>query len=490
MANRLFTPIAQFCDQNGAPYAGGSLSFYVAGTSTPLAVYSDKGLSVSLGTVVTLDSGGRPNSAGAGGAAGFEVGIFLLNLAYKVVLADVNSNQIWSADNVYASDFSTIAQFNGNAGSPNGSVAGTQASSGVPASTIWDFTNNILYVCTTTGNAAGAVWTAVNASSATPVVPAPQGFLSTTINNLFPIQPTGSNVVDATQVNYVALYGQLVPIWNGSQMVPYSFGASLLYNLQAQHLQLNIYDFYVFLVSGVPTLGTGPSWTGGAGGSITSGSCGRGTGAGGAAITRAGGFVVNNNQMTMRTSTGTTPSINPFFATYLGSMYVSGSGNGKVSTLGSWGQNITWGIWNQYNRVPITLTGGDSMASWTYGTAAWRASNVLNSGTANNILTFVGMPEEAIDIDFRQIISGGVTSVGYKNGIGWNSTSSPSGFTGQFGNGSAATQWGSMTSRYTTLPGTIGLNTVTMLENAAGGTNGNYQGGSANAMQMNVTYRG
>jgi hypothetical protein len=44
------------------------------------------------------------------------------------------------------------------AGNPNGNVAGVQASSTTPPDMCWDRTNNNLYVCTTTGNAAAAVW--------------------------------------------------------------------------------------------------------------------------------------------------------------------------------------------------------------------------------------------------------------------------------------------------------------------------------------------
>jgi hypothetical protein len=49
-----------------------------------------------------------------------------------------------------------------NAGNPNGSVAGTIYQF------CWDTTNSILYICTTSGNAATAVWTAAK-SFATPL---------------------------------------------------------------------------------------------------------------------------------------------------------------------------------------------------------------------------------------------------------------------------------------------------------------------------------
>jgi len=51
----LMTP---FVDINGAPLAGGTVEFYLEGTSTPVTVYAEKALSTSLGSTVTLDSNG------------------------------------------------------------------------------------------------------------------------------------------------------------------------------------------------------------------------------------------------------------------------------------------------------------------------------------------------------------------------------------------------------------------------------------------------
>lgn len=46
-----------------------------------------------------------------------------------------------------------------NAGNPNGSVAGTAASVNNPPSVCWDYSNAVLYICTTTGSTSTAVWT-------------------------------------------------------------------------------------------------------------------------------------------------------------------------------------------------------------------------------------------------------------------------------------------------------------------------------------------
>ncbi len=49
----------QFLDDNGDPLAGGKLYSYEAGTSTPLATYTDVTGSVANSNPVILDSGGR-----------------------------------------------------------------------------------------------------------------------------------------------------------------------------------------------------------------------------------------------------------------------------------------------------------------------------------------------------------------------------------------------------------------------------------------------
>lgn len=70
---------------------GAKLWFYESGTDTPLATYSNVGLSIANTNPVVADAGGRfPN-------------IFMLPEAYKVVLTDSLDDEIWTADPVYGS---------------------------------------------------------------------------------------------------------------------------------------------------------------------------------------------------------------------------------------------------------------------------------------------------------------------------------------------------------------------------------------------------
>lgn len=90
-AARFYSPNQQFLNASGVPYAGGLLYFYASGTSTPLTTYNNSTLTVANPNPVVLDANGQAGS------------IFLQALPYKVVLADVNNNQIWTEDPVLLS---------------------------------------------------------------------------------------------------------------------------------------------------------------------------------------------------------------------------------------------------------------------------------------------------------------------------------------------------------------------------------------------------
>lgn len=92
--------------------AGGSIEFYDAGTTTPRTVYSDRGLTSSLGSVVYLDSGGHPV---ASSGSSTKVIVFVAatggtgeNLL-KLVVKDSGGVTLATYDNVQvAQDTSTV----------------------------------------------------------------------------------------------------------------------------------------------------------------------------------------------------------------------------------------------------------------------------------------------------------------------------------------------------------------------------------------------
>jgi hypothetical protein len=89
MASRLLNQAPVYLDASGAPVAGGTLTFYDTGTTTPRSVYAEKALTTDLGNVETLDSAGRSADIWLSGS-------------YTVVLKDSDGAQIWSRDNVEA----------------------------------------------------------------------------------------------------------------------------------------------------------------------------------------------------------------------------------------------------------------------------------------------------------------------------------------------------------------------------------------------------
>jgi len=79
----------QFFSNTGVPLSGGKLYTYVAGTTTPLATYTDVGLTVANPNPIILDSAGRTPS-----------GFFLSAASYKFVLTTSADVTVWSADNL------------------------------------------------------------------------------------------------------------------------------------------------------------------------------------------------------------------------------------------------------------------------------------------------------------------------------------------------------------------------------------------------------
>lgn len=79
----------QFCDPDGHPYVGGKLYSYVAGTSTPLPLYTDSDLSVPATNPVILNSAGMPDDV-----------LYDLPQGYKYVLKDADNVEIWTKDNI------------------------------------------------------------------------------------------------------------------------------------------------------------------------------------------------------------------------------------------------------------------------------------------------------------------------------------------------------------------------------------------------------
>lgn len=80
-------PKACFYDNNGDPYAGGKLNSYVAGTSTPLATYTDVSEGTANANPVILDSAGCAD-------------VWLGDGSYKLNLTDSADVSVWTVDDI------------------------------------------------------------------------------------------------------------------------------------------------------------------------------------------------------------------------------------------------------------------------------------------------------------------------------------------------------------------------------------------------------
>lgn len=124
-ASLIPTPVMQFLDADGNPLVGGKVYTYAAGTSTPLATYTDYGGATPNANPVILNSRG-------------EASIWFGTAAYKLELYTAATVLIWTADNVSASTpvvygtgvAAALAINVGTAGSilVNGGVLGTPSS--------------------------------------------------------------------------------------------------------------------------------------------------------------------------------------------------------------------------------------------------------------------------------------------------------------------------------------------------------------------------
>lgn len=93
MATGTYAPFVpqQYFDNNGAPLASGTITTQIAGTSTPIATYSDVALTVANANPIPLNAAGRPTSGA----------IFLSpGSSYKFLIKDSTGSTLATYDNI------------------------------------------------------------------------------------------------------------------------------------------------------------------------------------------------------------------------------------------------------------------------------------------------------------------------------------------------------------------------------------------------------
>lgn len=115
-------PKAQFFAADGTPLVGGKVYTYAAGTTTPLATYTDASANTPNTNPVILDSRGECNLW------------FTTAASYKIVLTDANDVLQWTVDNI--TTYGTLASQNfNNVSITGGTITGITA--------IFDVTGNV-----------------------------------------------------------------------------------------------------------------------------------------------------------------------------------------------------------------------------------------------------------------------------------------------------------------------------------------------------------
>ena len=99
------SPVFQWIGANGQPLVGGLLYSYAAGTSTPLATYTDATGSVANPNPVVLDASGSAP-------------VWLASAAYKLVLEDTFGDTLWAIDNINAVQQTYLSAQGGTAYQP------------------------------------------------------------------------------------------------------------------------------------------------------------------------------------------------------------------------------------------------------------------------------------------------------------------------------------------------------------------------------------
>lgn len=275
-----------------------------------------------------------------------------------------------------------------------------------------------------------------------------------------------------TSLFYTFFVGNLIPIPNGTLFNVREF-SELTLTLVSAHAASTIYDVFIFDNSGTLTIGTGPAWTNSAAGAGS-----RGTGAGTTELERLKGMFVNKVSMTARNGS-TTYTVDAKSGIYVGSIFID-TVAGQVTCHVDFGQARKWGVWNAYNRKQVFLKGGDSTASWTTATTNFAQSRA----DANNFVhVFSGLPEEAFDLRFTQMVTSavGVSTSDAQIGLGYNSTSVLSGREGQhlFTSAGNNTLRSTINAEYNAPPA-LGLQKINALEKSSSGTvNNTYHGTEA-----------
>lgn len=229
-----------------------------------------------------------------------------------------------------------------------------------------------------------------------------------------------SSQAGASSVLVTPYGGCIIPIWNGSSFVNTCFAEVSQLTTDttkspAAAAANSNYDIFCWIDSGPTNRCTrGPLWTNDT------------TRSAGTALLLNQGIWTNNASITNGPAAG--------LGTYVGTIRSDASSLVNF-TFGAYGNpctGSTLGIFNAYNRVPVTVQFGLTTASWTYNVAnTWRA---INGSTSCLVLQLRGLNEDPIHMTYFAIGTPGAAT-NMAAGIGVDSTTAFSGTTAFAGAG-------------------------------------------------------
>lgn len=135
-------PKLQFFDANGVPLSGGKLYTYAAGTTTPLASYTDESGATPNTNPIILDSRG-------------EASVWLGTDEYKIKLTNSSDVEVWTVDNLNGPNVATLAMLAASGGSAL--IGYIATGSGVSARTVQSKLRDTVSVLDFGADSTGAV---------------------------------------------------------------------------------------------------------------------------------------------------------------------------------------------------------------------------------------------------------------------------------------------------------------------------------------------
>jgi hypothetical protein len=408
----LWKDLPQYCDGNGAPYAGAKLFTYAAGSSTKQNTYTTSAGSVANSNPIVLDANGRVPSAVWG----------TVGQTYKLLLApstdtDPPVSPIWTIDNVAPINDTTSAIDQWVAGpaptyisAASFSLVGDQTSTfhigrrlkttntgGTVYSTISDSSFAASATTVKVLNDSGSLDSGLSAvsygllSGTNTALPVGAGFQNDVCYGRLTLE-TGVAISTSDQTAKTTLYftpyrGNTIALYDGTKWVNYKFSEL---SIAVPATTSTMYDVWVYNNSGVLALEL-TAWTND--------------------TTRATALATQDGVYVKTGSTG---------RRYVGSFRTTAvSGQTEDSLAKRY-------VWNYCNRVLRGMSNAaETTNSWTYTTATYRQAN---ANTANQLDYVMGVSEDIVSASVFGTASSdqAINLVKISVGVGVDSTSTNS----------------------------------------------------------------